>query len=167
MPALTPPGGGVAPPSGGAVPGTDFVGWTYDASTKQYTYYTANGSSISSALSPDQVSANGGKIPVGNADANAADVAGKTPGGAVKKKGPLNSFGDAGSAIGGPFSKSQLNAIDKVTGVVTSIPDFLSLITSGNFWDRVLFIFGGLVLVIVGLVLLLHKSIPIPPVIPV
>ena len=130
--------------SGGPVAGTDFVAWAFDPATGFYTYITSAGNTISSKSTPAEIQAKHG---VGT-------------GGSTGKV-----LGDKGSAIGGPFSNSQLNAIDSVTGAISSIPDFLKLITSGNFWDRVLFIFGGLLLVIVGLVLLLHKS--IPPVIPV
>ena len=75
-------------------------------------------------------------------------------------------LGNIGAAIQGNIDGVKGTA-SAVAGVATSIPDFLKLITSGNFWDRVLFILGGLFLVIIGLVLLLHKSVPIPPVIPV
>lgn len=57
---------------------------------------------------------------------------------------------------------AAINAAKAAANAISSPFGWLKNLFSAQLWDRILFVLGGVLLVVVGLVLMLHKSLPTP-----
>lgn len=126
--------------SGGAIPGTAVTSWEWNEADHMYKYYTPWGWS-ESPVTPDALQAAKGN------DTKAAKNLGYQP---------TNT--DAGAAVGGPFSTAQDKAIASATSWAGGLTTFLSNIVNPLMWERILYIVGGFIIIVVAAFIMFSKS---------